>query len=59
MIRVLVVDDSPLVRKIAADILNSDPSIRVVATAAKAEFALKNNLKYEQDEEVSVKRKKK
>lgn len=40
MIRVMIVDDSPLVRKIASDILNSDPGIEVVATAAKAEFAL-------------------
>ena len=41
MIRVMVVDDSPLVRKIATDILNSDPEIEVVATASTAEFALK------------------
>jgi two-component system chemotaxis response regulator CheB len=40
MIRVMVVDDSPLVRKIATDILSSDPEIEVVATAATAEFAL-------------------
>jgi two-component system chemotaxis response regulator CheB len=40
MIRVMVVDDSPLVRKIATDILGSDPEIEVVATAATAEFAL-------------------
>ncbi len=40
MIRVMVVDDSPLVRKIASDILNGDPAISVVATAASAEFAL-------------------
>ncbi len=40
MIRVMVVDDSPLVRKIAGDILNSDPGIEVAATAASAEFAL-------------------
>ncbi len=40
MIRVMVVDDSPLVRKIATDILSSDPEIQVVATAANAEFAL-------------------
>ena len=36
MIRVLVVDDSPLVRKIATDILESDPGISVPATAANA-----------------------
>ncbi len=40
MIRVMVVDDSPLVRKIASDILESDPEIEVTATAASAEFAL-------------------
>jgi two-component system chemotaxis response regulator CheB len=40
MIRVMVVDDSPLVRKIATDILSSDPEIEAVATAATAEFAL-------------------
>ena len=40
MIRAMVVDDSPLVRKIASDILNNDPGIEVVATAATAEFAL-------------------
>jgi len=40
MIRVMVVDDSPLVRKIAGDILRTDPAIEVVATAATAEFAL-------------------
>ncbi len=40
MIRVMVVDDSPLVRKIASDLLNGEPGISVVATAASAEFAL-------------------
>jgi len=40
MIRVMVVDDSPLVRRIATDILSADPGIAVVATAANAEFAL-------------------
>ena len=40
MIRVMVVDDSALVRRIATDILSSDPEITVVATAAMAEFAL-------------------
>jgi two-component system, chemotaxis family, protein-glutamate methylesterase/glutaminase len=40
MIRVMVVDDSPLVRRIASDILSADPQISVVATAAQAEFAL-------------------
>ncbi len=40
MIRVMVVDDSALVRKIATDILSADPEITVAATAANAEFAL-------------------
>ncbi len=40
MIRVMVVDDSALVRRIAADILQTDPEITVAATAANAEFAL-------------------
>ena len=40
MIRVMVVDDSPLVRRIATDILSSEADIAVVATAATAEFAL-------------------
>jgi two-component system chemotaxis response regulator CheB len=40
MIRVMVVDDSPLVRRIATDILSADPELAVVATAANAEFAL-------------------
>jgi two-component system chemotaxis response regulator CheB len=40
MIRVMVVDDSPLVRKIVSDILNGDPQIDVVAAAASAEPAL-------------------
>jgi len=40
VIRVMVVDDSALVRRIATDILSSDPEITVAATAANAEFAL-------------------
>ncbi len=40
MIRVMVIDDSALVRRIATDILTADPGIAVVATAAQAEFAL-------------------
>jgi len=40
MIRVMVVDDSPLVRRIATDILSAEADIAVVATAATAEFAL-------------------
>jgi two-component system chemotaxis response regulator CheB len=41
MIRVLVVDDSPLVRKIASDVLESDPVIKVAGTASNAEIALR------------------
>jgi two-component system chemotaxis response regulator CheB len=33
-IRVIVVDDSALVRKLLTEILNADPAIEVVATAA-------------------------
>ena len=40
MIRVMVVDDSALVRRIASDILSADPEITVTAVAATAEFAL-------------------
>ncbi len=40
MIRVMIVDDSALARKIAGDILNAQPDIEVVATAARADFAL-------------------
>jgi len=40
VIRVMVVDDSALVRRIASDILSADPEMSVVATAAQAEFAL-------------------
>ena len=41
MIKVMVIDDSPLVRKIASDILNIDPEIEVIATASSAEIALR------------------
>lgn len=40
MIRVMIVDDSVLVRRIASDILSADPEIVIAATAANAEFAL-------------------
>ena len=49
MIRVMVVDDSPLVRKIASDFLNKSPDIEVVATAANAEFALQKIPKIKPD----------
>ena len=41
MIRVMVVDDSPLARKVTSEILEQDPGITVVATAASAEIALR------------------
>jgi len=41
MIRVLAVDDSPLVRKIASDILQLEPLIKVVGTASSGEIALR------------------
>ena len=53
MIRVMVVDDSPLVRKIAGDILTGEPDIEVVATAATAEFAL-NKLEREAPDVVTM-----
>lgn len=39
-IRVMIVDDSPLVRKILTDIFSSDPGFVVAATASTAEIAL-------------------
>jgi len=53
MIRVMVVDDSPLVRRIAADILNAEPGIEVAATAATAEFAL-NKLERERPDVITM-----
>jgi two-component system chemotaxis response regulator CheB len=40
MIRVLVVEDSPVVREFLVHILSSEPEIRVVATASNGEEAL-------------------
>lgn len=53
MIRVMIVDDSPLVRKIAGDILTAEPDIEVVATAATAEFAL-NKLERDRPDVVTM-----
>ena len=39
-IRVLIVDDSVMVRKILSDLLGQDPSIEVVGTASDGAFAL-------------------
>ena len=41
MIRVLVVEDSPVVREFLVHILNSDPKIEVIGTANNGEEALK------------------
>ena len=41
MIRVLVVDDSPLARKVTTEALQRDPGIQVVGTAPNAELALR------------------
>ncbi len=49
MITVMIVDDSPLVRKIAADILEDDPEVTVVATASSAEIALRKLAKFHPD----------
>jgi two-component system chemotaxis response regulator CheB len=53
VIRVMVVDDSALVRRIASDILTADPEIQVVATAAQAEFALQK-LQREQPDVITL-----
>jgi two-component system chemotaxis response regulator CheB len=42
-IKVLVVDDSALVRKIITDILESDPQIKVVGTANNGKTAIFRN----------------
>ncbi len=39
-IRVLIVDDSVVVRRLVADVLGSDPSCEVVGTAANGKIAL-------------------
>jgi two-component system chemotaxis response regulator CheB len=41
MIRVLVVDDSPLARKVTVETLQREPGIEVVGTAPNAELALR------------------
>jgi two-component system chemotaxis response regulator CheB len=48
-IRVLVVDDSPLVRKVITDILESDPQIKVVGTADNGEAAIEMAEKLDPD----------
>lgn len=49
MIKVLVVDDSALMRKIFSDILNSDPEIEVIATAIDGEAALEKTKRLQPD----------
>ena len=49
MIRVMVVDDSPLVRKIVSDLLESDTGLSVAATASSAEIALRKLEKIKPD----------
>ncbi len=48
-IKVLVVDDSSLVRKITTDILESDPGIQVVGTANNGKSAIFKNNKLDPD----------
>ncbi len=49
MIQVIVVDDSPLVRKVATDILDNDPGISVIAVASSAEIAMRKIRKLKPD----------
>jgi two-component system chemotaxis response regulator CheB len=44
MLRVLVVDDSPTVRNLVASVLERDPEVRVVGTAASGEEAVDKTL---------------
>lgn len=48
-IRVLIVDDSALVRQILCDVLKSDPAIEVVATAGDAHIAREKIKKFNPD----------
>ena len=41
-IRVLIVDDAVVVRRMLSDIISSDPILTVVGTAANGKIALKN-----------------
>ena len=40
-VRVMVVDDSVVIRKILTDVLNEDPDIEVVGTASNGVIALR------------------
>ena len=48
-VRVLVVDDSALMRKLIPKIIESDPLIEVVGTAMDGAFALKKIAELEPD----------
>lgn len=48
-IKVLVADDSALMRQVISDILNADPAIEVVGVAMDGEFALKKAIKLRPD----------
>jgi len=39
-IKVLIVDDSALMRKLLSEILSSDPEIEIISTAINGKFAL-------------------
>jgi two-component system chemotaxis response regulator CheB len=45
----MIVDDSPLVRKLVSDILHRDPDLSVVSTAPNGELALSKIEKYQPD----------
>lgn len=49
MIRVVVVDDSTFMRKLISDIINSDPELEVVGTAADGHELLDNLPKFKPD----------
>src|SRR5699024_11590334 len=48
-IRVIVIDDSAFMRKVISNILESSPTIEVIATARNGEDGLKKIQKYEPD----------
>jgi len=48
-IRIVVVDDSVVIRRVLADILNADPDIEVVATASNGRLGLERIAQYKPD----------
>jgi two-component system chemotaxis response regulator CheB len=48
-IRVLVVDDSAVVRRVVSDVLSSDPSLEVVSTAPNGRIALQKIVQFNPD----------